>query len=238
MGIDPKSPENMKENLVSAAIISNNIDVLKLLIKNGCSYQSIKNQRPLLFSILYENIDAVKFFYEMGEKIKAEDLEMACKSCHGIVEFLLDHISDEELNSPVNGSYAVHWICQSGSPQIVEYALNRGININLLDKNGCSGLHYLSYAKSETDCIKIFELFVQRGFDINIKCVDQNGKEVNSVLAAHLFVIKLRLKSIEWLLKHGARTDVKIPNRGMTIIEFINKTSNRKLKQLFDNYNT
>ncbi|KAK8871950.1 hypothetical protein M9Y10_007696 [Tritrichomonas musculus] len=238
MGIDPKSPENMEENLVSAAIISSNIDVLKLLIKNGYPYQSIKNKRPLLYSIVFKSIDAVKFFYEMGEKIKAEDLEFACNSCHGILEFLLDHISDEELNSPVNGSYAVHWICRTKSPQIVESVLNRGININLLDKNGRSGLHYLSEAKSETDLIKIFELFVQSGFDINIKCVDQNGKEVNSVLAEHLFAINLRLKLIEWLLRHGARTDVKIPNRGMTIIEYINKQSNRKLKQLFDNYNT
>lgn len=182
---------------------------------------------------------AIKFFYEIGEKVKAEDFKIACRLCHDIiVKFSLDHISDEELNSPVNGSYAVHWICRTKSPQIVESVLNRGININLLDKNGRSGLHYLSGAKSETDCIKIFELFVQRGFDINIKCVDQNGKEVNSVLAEHLFVINLRLKPIEWLLRHGARTDVKIPNRGMTIIEYINKSSNRKLKQLFDNYYT
>ena len=238
MGIDPKSPENIEENLASAAIVSRNIETLKLLIKNGCPYKSIENISPLSYSISYENIDAIKFFIEIGEKVKAEDFANACKSCHKIVEFLLDRISDEELNSPVKGSYAVHWICQTENPKIVESALNRGININLLDEYGRSGLHYLDYAKSETDSIQIFELFVQRGFDINMKCVDKNGNEVNSVLAAHLIVIDPRLKSIEWLLKHGARTDVKITNRGIKMMEYIKKSSNKKLKNFFDNYNT
>ena len=78
---------------------------------------------------------AIKFFYEIGEKVKAEDFKIACRLCHDIiVKFSLDHISDEELNSPVNESYAVHCIYQSESPKIIEAVLNRGENINLLDK--------------------------------------------------------------------------------------------------------
>lgn len=240
MGLDPNSYENINDDPVHAAIQSSNIDILRLMIKKGCPCKSLNNRSPLFESIINRNIEAVKFFVEIGEIVKAKDFYFACSHASHFdkLELLLDHISDEELYSQVDGSYAVHWICESGNLKIIEAALNRGINVNLLNKYGLTGLHNLNVHTSETDRIRIFELFVQHGFDINIKCVDQNGKEVNSLLGQIILDISLRPKEIEWLLKHGARTDVKIQNKNFTILEYVNRHRNRELKQIFHKYNT
>ena len=98
---------------------------------------------------------------------------------------------------------AIHWICQTENPQIVELALNYTIDINRMTNDGKTGPMYF-IKQNEENNITILEMLVNHGFDIN-----QRMDLYPSLLEFFAFGLKKKFLITKWLLQHGA--DINAP---------------------------
>lgn len=89
-----------------------------------------------------------------------------------IKQFLKSIENKDEVNSlDANKMGLIHWAADRGNLKILELILSQqGIDINLLDGENQTALHYSSSC-GHHDCVR---LLVEKGADLNIRDIDEN----------------------------------------------------------------
>ena len=199
--LDIMRPADKKNSsLIMNAIVKNEIEAVKLLLKAG---QDINYITPDGNSAL----KSACFFNKDNSQLP-------------MVELILKNASIiEPVSQTIEGP--IHWLCRSKSPQIArlffEYAKST-INFYRIDEHGKLGPSLLANNSSvyENDIIELLEIIISNGFNINYYNPETNTE---TVLESFVSSIEKPPQIIQWLLDHGAdpylpiiRKPVILPN--------------------------
>lgn len=152
------------------------------------------------------------FFDYVTEKYWETALSLVCFNNNlPTVKYICDHI--EKVDPSIQCEAAVHWIYKSKNPAIVKTVILKGIDVSRLDSEGHPGPFYLLDMNDEDTVIKILDILVSAGFDLNIRgtCID--GRKVNTILGDFVSSIFWPIKVVEWLHENGAQYDEMLVSR-------------------------
>lgn len=94
----------------------------------------------------------------------------------------------------VEPTMSLHRAAEDGILEQVQAHLNKGCNINALDKDKMSALHHAAFNSHK----EIVALLLMHGADVNVK-----GQE-GQVTPLHLAAVRNDREVVEFLLTHGA----------------------------------
>lgn len=219
-----------KNNPIEQAIKSRNVECLKLLLEQSKNRVDAKDYTALMIAIKHGQVQAVPLLLQNGEdpsfftKDKNEcALQLACfQKQTEVVKILCDALTVIEPDPDKSDKSAVHWACSSHDAEIVKIILDKGIDVNRLDKLGHSGPFYMLDVGEDDEVIKILELLIEYNFNVNIQGKNENGGMANTILGDFVSSITKPCKVIEWLLQHGADPTRRMVN-GERICDFIRK---------------
>lgn len=238
--IDPNTLEDIKDNFLYKSIGTKSYKCFKFLMENGYHYKNTHNSMSILgycaFNVFFPGIQYC--VEKRNEIITAEVIKNALDRPYqskSLVMYLFDRVSNEELNKRVDGTTIVHWVCQKGDLDLAKKIVPRVIDVNSISDGGTCALHFLK-SSNEKDT-QICDLLFEYGFDVNMKYLDRHKKEVTPLVQlVHSFGPSIQV--IEWLLQHGAKTDVinNLSGQKETLMETITKRRDKKLINLFKKY--
>ncbi|KYQ90942.1 ankyrin repeat-containing protein [Tieghemostelium lacteum] len=138
---------------------------------------------------------------------------------YDIVKEILKFYTDNKIDinqQYKNGYSALHVAAMSCSDdQVLMLLLNyEGINVNLLNDDQNSPLHYFCQCFKSPNCQEPFQLFLKKGVNVNSK--NRNGESVLHKATINNIV---RLLMVDMLLKAGAEVNV-INSRGESPLHF------------------
>lgn len=244
IGFDNQKVEDKYDgSLLFHAICHNKLDSVRVLYEHKFPFKDFKQK---LRSLEYYNaLEAalfighkepiVYYLVESGEIITARMFQLSVNFVviNPPYLYLAQHISKEEINKKYDGSYAVHWICRLNRLDIARIILEKGINVNLCNDYGHTAFYYES---DEFIILQFLELFSQYGLDVNAQSITNDGKKSNTILADMISAIKIPYMAIEWVLAHGARTDIYTDFLRDTIINYQQRKRNIRINKLFEKY--
>ena len=235
-GADVLAHENVKDKPVEQAIKRRHVECLKLLLKNKLvKTRDVREYSTLMMAIANLERDAVPMLLEYGEdpnyitnKDHHSALFLACflgKEWLDTVKLLCEKATKIDLDPGINDKAAIHWACSSKSPEILGVILDKGVDVNRLDKNGHTGLHYLLDSCDEETTIKMMEMMVQNGLTLD-------GPNL-SIIVDFITAIKKPCKVIAWLFAHGVNPLATY--QGKTIAQYVQAVArtNRNMRQIF-----
>ena len=191
---------------------------------NNSSNESINQSSLLMNAIQYgfdnlipfliQNKPSSVYFFTIDNECP---LSIAC-NCESVntVQQICNVLVDIDLPRGSKGKCAVHWLCQSKSPEIAQIILSKGIDTNRLDDKGRIGPYYLVDIASEEDSIEIIDLLLKHGYNI-----DRHGPKTSTVLGCFLNGMIKYYKLIDFLISKHASLDEKMGN--FTIRDFMIK---------------
>jgi ankyrin repeat protein len=225
-------------------IKTQNVECLEIILRHLRPSRSSADKTPLMLAVINNQTEAVSLLLKSkcdpDARTKENDtaLSLACfMPNYEAVKMIAEVLVEVDIPDDIKDVAAVHWICQSRDPRIAEIILDKGIDVNRLDKDGRSGPFYMLDAPNEDDILKIFNLLYDYGFNVNIR-----GKQQNSILGEFLLGIKKSYKIIDWLLSKGANLNVLIIKKDKakreTCKQFMEKAaeSDPKLKKILEKY--
>lgn len=118
-----------------------------------------------------------------------------------IIERLLEEGADIRVLDN-NDRTLLHWASRDNFPEVVEFFLDKGLDIEARTKRGQTPLHEAMYQIAYNTCLPVAELLLNRGANIEVR--DNNG---NTPL--HLAVTSGQLQLVKLLLSKGANTEVR-----------------------------
>ena len=111
------------------------------------------------------------------------------------------------------GLTALHYAVRGGKLPLIKLLLERGAEVNSLDKDGLTPLLHLSKTRSKADPIPVMELLAASGANVDAR--DQTQR----TLLMH-FARQGKKKPVQWLLAHGADRNARNKNRKMAVDPF------------------
>ena len=92
-------------------------------------------------------------------------MQVSCHQGHiDIVRLLVGLKASLEIQDS-EGDTALHYSCFGNQPDITELLIQKGSNINCVNKNGCSSLH-VAVNKQHINCVKVL---LKYKCDVNIQ---------------------------------------------------------------------
>ncbi|XP_043505230.1 serine/threonine-protein phosphatase 6 regulatory ankyrin repeat subunit B-like [Polistes fuscatus] len=187
----------------------NSDQATKFLIKNGANINATENDGRTPLCLLVKHCgtpEMVKFFVENGAYLKntggGSPLYWAIYSRNIQLQTLLIELGtdvDGNIDSHENFKAPLHLAYDLS---VVKLLIDKGANVNIKDKYGCTPLHCVSK-------ISLAKYLVENGADIHAK---NNDGETPLHRALHYLIV-------EYLIEKGA--DVNIPNKnGYTPLHF------------------
>ena len=168
-----------------------NLNLCKLLIKNGTKLTDIRKFNIISYAIKHNHINIVKYFIE---NLKVDI-----------------NIKDEE------GNTLLHKAAYFRQPEFTEYLLSKGADVNAKNNNGNTPLHELfneycdSYEKEATiNVLKTCEILFKHGAEINAR----NKKNLTPLFLAvqhDPFVV------IKYLIQNGAIYNEAVKKSGFPV---------------------
>ena len=228
------------QNVLMRAYSLNSTKCLEWVLKNMSQSSNKESMTPLMLAVAYDQEKAVKILLKSGEsnvsyfnKFNQSALSLACYYSNvEYVKEIASYLVDVDLPSCINGQGAVHWICQSKSLEIARILLGKGIDVNRIDENGNVGPCYLGELCSEGFILDMLQLLIKHGFDINL-----HAPTGTSILGVFVASISKPYKAIDWLLEHGADTNIKSKSNLLIKEQMINIAKrNPKMKAIVDKY--
>ena len=225
------------DNWIRNSIVRNSPKVLSVLLKETSTSESMS---PIMIATSANNIAALKIL--MQDKTLSLSyynyqhetaLSIACIMRNTkIVKMLVNEMTFIDLPVDIRAKGAVHWLCESGDPEIASILLKREIDVNRLDQYGKTGVSYLDVTFGEEEkAIMILDMLYDKGFNIHYMPFSPIEKFLTSLSKSPPI--------IEWFLQHGISLETKL-SRGKTIRQVL--CSDSKLRNLrrkyVDNANT
>jgi ankyrin repeat protein len=159
-----------KNTALHKAAEKGSLGIMKILLDNGISVNltNTNNSTPLHFSAEFSHLEAPKFLVERGAAINKTNkygytplmLAAYCGKLE-IFCYLTEICADINIGNANNT--ALHIAAESGSVNIMKLLLDKGISVNLTNKNDSTPLHF-SVQFSHLEAPKFS---VERGAAIN-----------------------------------------------------------------------
>ena len=219
---------------ISVSIKQRNVECLKILLKHtGDSLKCVQNMTPIMLALVNNKPDAVPILIDAKVDLAYIDsenqtaLSIACfQGQKEVVKLICSHLENIDLPPEIHAKAAVHWLCQSKDPEIAEIMLAKNIDVNRVDNDGHIGPHYLLDVVEPSVHIKILQLLVDAGLNIDYV----SNPNMNTLLGDYVMSIQKQFEVMDWLLEHGASIDAPLrsiispKDQSKTIAEFIFKT--------------
>ncbi len=167
--------EHEAKNTLFAAIDNNDLEEVKILIKEGANLEEIRKLPPrtvLMRAIEKENLNIVKTLIKAGANVNNSydsyyPLRVAIEHKNlEIVKLLIKNGANVNAKDKYNARTALMTAVSNNSPEIVKLLIKNGANINAKDDvDGETALmHAVFYGNSE-----IVRLLIERGADVNLR---------------------------------------------------------------------
>jgi uncharacterized protein len=156
---------------------------------------------PLDMAIENKDIEMVKLLLNFGATISGMHLVTASRTGNIDIATLIAKSADDiSAVDKFHDETALHKAASFGATPIVEMLLEKGADVHLKDKCGCTALH-----KAASDgVLPIVEMLVERGADIH--AVRTDGK---SVSALDMAAASGHTEIVKFLLECGARHSLR-----------------------------
>lgn len=153
------------DTLLNYAITLNDKDVVAFLLSVGadCTVLDVevaKQNRFTEISKLLENA--------MDKKAEADKINKLIECCIEGTAEQVEHMLTELYYDEKIKVAALSAAAMMGNDQVVEYLLNKGVNLNGQDENGMTALHFAANDGHSSSC----SLLLARGANINIQTND------------------------------------------------------------------
>lgn len=204
--VDARDVNNITPLMELTTKLNGNIDIAKILLKNGAQAGAVANDgyTPLHFACSNGNLKLFELLIAHGADVKVKDnlgespLHMALRRTDPppeLIKGLIKHGAD--VNEQDNESQApLYEAALSGSTSIIKILLDAGAEINDDDIFGTTALHIAA----QLGYIEIVTLLAEAG--ANLRVQDKKGKTPLSLAAQHG-----RLDVVRYLLKELAKHD-------------------------------
>jgi ankyrin repeat protein len=216
---------------INQVIKAKNIECLKIILRYLKPTKYSSGQTPLMLAVINNLNEAVSLLLKTkcSPEAKIADhkliingtpcklniisaLSYACFSKnYEAVKMIAGVLDEKNVDIPenINAPAMIHSIVQSRDIRIAEIILQKNINVNRIDQDGRTAVHYMRDVGNEDEHIKMLDLLHKYGLNVNL-C--KKGK--NSILGDFLSGIGKQFKIIEWLISKGADLDSKITQSG------------------------
>ena len=101
----------------------------------------------------------------------------------------------------------------------MKIVLDKGIDPNREDENGRLGPYYMIDIVSTDEFIKIMELLIKYGFDMNKKTT------ADPLIASLEVSIMKPVQLIQWMIQHGADLDMMVPSKKIPLYKMLQNSS-------------
>ena len=162
-------------NLLAAATIAQQIDIVKLLMTDYSIDSYVRSMRddvsipyieyillyaPQSFIIAIMKYCGIKSDFKTTDGFSLLHYAVMC-NCFDVVCFLLEECSDIDVNVTNDNSLKtpLHLAYLAGHIQIAQYLIQHGADVYAMDSNGCTPYEYID---GDPECIKGSEYFQNR----------------------------------------------------------------------------
>ena len=205
-----------KKKILNYIIEKNDIEKLKILIKNGIDLNIndkslidlIKDEKIKL--LLIELIQNKEKYFSLINRNESKLLRKFLSKNKNIINFKNN-----------KGQSGLHLSLELKLFHISKYLIDHQININLIDNFGKSALHYCC----EINNFEISEILLRKGINVNIQSFyfhQLTKKNFPDKIALHYCYINKNIKLIELLLKYKSDENIKDFNNKKPIDYFEN----------------
>jgi ankyrin repeat protein len=238
-GADMSAAQNIENRPVAHAIRSRRVDCLRFLLKSNLRRtRDTSEWSTLMLAIANNERDAIPLLLESGEdpnyvtRGKYESaLFLAC--FYGefeLIEYIADRTSQLDLDFSIQAKAAIHWACESKSPDVVRMLLRKGIDVNRLDSKGRTGLYYVTDACSEDVVLQIIDIMVKSGLEVS-----RNP----SIIVDFVMAIRKPYRVIDYLFQLG--TDPGVMFQGRPVRDYMDAFRDSvlhwpKMKEIYEKW--
>ena len=205
--------------LLIVAAKRGNMGIAELLIALNADVdaENVYGRTALTIAVQFKNNHMAKFFVANKADVNIQDRQGRTAITWAtfnkdveMVNFLIDNDADIDIPNN-NGSTVLKWAAEFGNVEMTQIYIDNHADVNVQSNDGNTPL-ILAAKKGDTDnYLKVAELLIAHKADINA----QNKYEGRSPLIAA--VVNRQIKTVEWLLKHGAEPNLR-NNRGGTAL--------------------
>lgn len=214
-GADLALRPNKENNPIDTAIKKKNIEILKLLLEHSPhSYtKGVNGDTAIIQAIKNSHEDAVPLLIENNVNPAAVNsagytalfVNLYFYKSLEVTKILCNALDSADIDISYKTKHAVHYVCHCGDPQIAKIVLDKGIDVNRFDEQGEVGPKELIDISKTKDAIKILEMLVEKGFQLDLR----KDETHNTLLGHYLASIMPYPEIVDWLIGHGA--DVNLP---------------------------
>ena len=229
-------PEDMGP-LQIAPYISNNIEMVKLLIARGADINAGIVATALHRATWMEHKDIIELLIQHGANVNAKDKWGYTPLSYAVykddylylMNILIANGAEVDTKDPSGETY-LHYAATAGRTEAVKLLLEAGANINTKSDRGQTAVHaildirnsdYNRYRQSK-DTV---ELLLSKGADVNLK--DKDGRT-----PLHLAAESADGHIVELLLDKGAKVDEKDDESGFTALHHAARFGNKNVAEL------
>lgn len=189
---------------VTTAIQCCDTNLLKILLKNRHG-RNRQNESLLISAVKVRSPEAVEMLLECGENpdhYNGEGKSALFYACdmaqERSVKALLSKMSIMDPPGRDRCDGTIHAVCQGHNVNIARMVLERGIDVNKLNRDGFDGAKCLVDRASSKEAIEIMTLMLKYGWKMN------NEEAKANILALYMNGIAKDMEVIKWLIQNGA----------------------------------
>ena len=121
-----------------------------------------------------------------------------------VVEADSNAVHVQQDNGSDEGYSALHYAAWDGKADIVKYLIDKGADVNLKGKDGCSPIVLCGVVPNQTDCVK---LLVENGAFLENRNMEPNMYHSKGATVLRLAVINCCYDTADYLIEKGASLD-------------------------------
>lgn len=160
----------MKKILISAILCAGFL--MNAQTKNKFLDQNFWKSNPNVSAIKTEIANGNSASEYNSNKMDATVLAINNNASFEVIKLLLEQPENSVNKVTHEGRTYLHWASMKGNPELIDYLITKGSDINLLEEHGFSPLFLAAGSSGSTT--KTFDIFEKHGVDLKKKFKDQS----------------------------------------------------------------
>jgi ankyrin repeat protein len=199
--VEPQTNETLSENETSVVKNENNtkIDSFEPLGDHGARAlnESIRTQEFEIAEMLLTEFEMDPNLFD-GRKNNAFMVAVLTNQAHWL-EKNKHYVNNIDVKNE-EGMTLLHTSCLENNSEAIKFCINQNANVNLLDSDEYSPLHYIMNSGGEPSVLKNCQLLINAGANVNIGSQIGNGVP----LMTHACSLDVKPEVIRYLIKQNA----------------------------------